>query len=122
MPQVSNGRGARDRMAGAGEQETKIQNAANWKHVGSLNKGTFLTQVRRERFLGSCEDAILAKPDLGVKRGSGVCPTFVCWPHRLRSAPFTLVILAAIGHAATGKCVGVTRVSSCRSRAQSDDR
>ncbi len=64
-------------MADAGQHETKIQNAANWKTVGSLNKGTSFTHVRRQSSWGSCEDAILAKPDLGVKCGSGVCPMFV---------------------------------------------
>ena len=63
-------------MAGAGQHETKTQNAANWKTLGSPNKGTSLTQVPGSSW-GFCEDAILAKPDLGVKRGSGMCPIFV---------------------------------------------
>ena len=63
-------------MSDAGQHETKTQNAANCKTAGSLNKGASLTQVR-ESFLGSSENAILAEPDFGVKRGSGMCLFFI---------------------------------------------
>ena len=76
MSQVSNGHGAGDRIAGTGQLETKTQNAADLKTLVSLNKGASLTQVR-ESPLSFRKDAILAKPDLRVKRDSRMFPLFV---------------------------------------------
>ena len=115
--QVSNLGAAGDQIAGAGQSETKTQNAANRKTIGSLNQGTPLTQVPESSW-GSCKDAILAEPDLGVKCGSGIFPPFVHVGLWLRSAPFEAAILAVIGHAATEKIPG-RRTSSIESaRAQ----
>lgn len=76
IPHVSNGYGAGDQIADAGQPETKTQHAANWKALGSLDKGASRTQVP-ERPAGFREDAVLAKPDFGVKRNSRRCPLFV---------------------------------------------